>query len=530
MGRPTAMANVHQSALLVIITLCFPGCALGSRILLLPAQQVSHVIEQVAFGEVLVERGHQVYILLDSTYPKVSPVEQAGITPIFYEEPEGAQSLHTLSQRMAASSFSGQAPVDYSGGLQFISKALIGVCDRILHNARLLERLRSMELDMVVVDGFLVQPCLFLLPFNLTVPFIYQFRFAPDLAIGNPTLPSFCVTDLSTYRPPMSLYHKLRNIYHHYVINSIYDVASDQAMIAEFAPGVNSIWDVIGSSELFIVTRDHILEGATTTLPNIILLPGITQKEAQTLPADISSIMSGSSKVVVLSFGSSIDDIPRHVVERLLHAMASLPKVTFLVRVSENAIRAIKRIPSNVKAMGWLPQNDVLAHPNTKLFITHCGNNGQYEAVYHGVPMIGFPLFGEQPHNCMRMETRGLGLCVNIHSFSPAELTNNIVKMLGNKTFRDNVTKLSRIMKSQPIPREIAAYWIEHVLEFGGEHLRSTSQDMPVYEFLMLDILLYGLLSVLVLMYLLRLCVIYLVKPFCFMAYSFITNDKVKLE
>ena len=32
----------------------------------------------------------------------------------------------------------------------------------------------------------------------------------------------------------------------------------------------------------------------------------------------------------------------------------------------------------------WVPQNDILGHPKLKLFITHGGNNGQYEALYHG--------------------------------------------------------------------------------------------------------------------------------------------------
>ena len=38
-------------------------------------------------------------------------------------------------------------------------------------------------------------------------------------------------------------------------------------------------------------------------------------------------------------------------------------------------------------------------------------------------------------------------------------------------------------------PREVAAYWVEHVLKFGGDHLKSGALDLAWYEYLMLDIL-----------------------------------------
>ena len=37
--------------------------------------------------------------------------------------------------------------------------------------------------------------------------------------------------------------------------------------------------------------------------------------------------------------------------------------------------------------------------------------------------------------------------------------------------------------------QEEAAYWINHVTQFGGQHLRSATQDMAVWEFWMVDML-----------------------------------------
>ena len=140
--------------------------------------------------------------------------------------------------------------------------------------------------------------------------------------------------------------------------------------------------------------------------------------------------------------------------------------------------------------MQWLPQNDILGHPKTKLFITHCGNNGQYEALYHAVPMLGFPLFAEQSYNCLRTTHKGLGLQMDIRNFSSAELVTNIREILHNPAYGQTAKKLSEIWRDEPlIGREKAVFWIEHVIKYGAEHLRSPAMDMSLSQFYMLDVI-----------------------------------------
>ncbi|KAF8751364.1 hypothetical protein HU200_012035 [Digitaria exilis] len=47
----------------------------------------------------------------------------------------------------------------------------------------------------------------------------------------------------------------------------------------------------------------------------------------------------------------------------------------------------------------WAPQVDVLNHPATGAFVTHCGWNSTLEAVAAGVPMLCWPLAAEQKMN-----------------------------------------------------------------------------------------------------------------------------------
>ena len=379
-----------HSVLLVVTGILCISPIYASRVLLLAAQQVSHVMEQVVVGEVLVERGHQVYALMDSKYPKLSLMEQAGITPILYEEPEGAPTLLKIIENMEAEVF--DFTVDKFKIFGDIMEVSNEVCGRILHNKALMRQLESLDFDLVLNDGFLLHPCLLLIPHTLKVPYILMSSGLPDLFIGNPVLPSAFGTPLSVdFYPPMSLTEKLQNAMQHVSQWMLGWFAMDGDLMAEFAPGVSSVFDLMRKSELFIATRDHILEWPMPRLPNILCLPGITSIPARDLSPDVQKVMDDADSVVVMSFGSSIDAIPQELLEKLLLGMEQIKQVTFLFRISKETVAMFDKMPDNVKPMGWLPQNDVLAHPNTKLFITHCGNNGQYEAVYHGVPMIGFP-------------------------------------------------------------------------------------------------------------------------------------------
>jgi glucuronosyltransferase len=104
--------------------------------------------------------------------------------------------------------------------------------------------------------------------------------------------------------------------------------------------------------------------------------------------------------------------------------------------------------------------------------------------------MIGFPVFGDQPHNCAQMEAHGWGTVMDLKNVTTAELVKNVHGVLGDKVTLNNVQHVSEILHNAPMnPRETVAYWIDHVLRFGGGHLRPHSMDMAWYEYLMLDIL-----------------------------------------
>ena len=87
-------------------------------------------------------------------------------------------------------------------------------------------------------------------------------------------------------------------------------------------------------------------------------------------------------------------------------------------------------VSDNVKLLSWLPQNDILGHPKTRLFVGHAGLNGILESTYHGVPMICSPFFGDQFDNARIAKHGGFGEVVDLDTTSAEDFVSLIHKVL----------------------------------------------------------------------------------------------------
>lgn len=89
-------------------------------------------------------------------------------------------------------------------------------------------------------------------------------------------------------------------------------------------------------------------------------------------------------------------------------------------------------LPSNVKLSKWLPQQDVLGHKNIKLFITHGGHGSTQEAIYHGVPLVGIPMLGDQPSNMLKAESKGFAISLEFNTLTEEILSDAINKAIND--------------------------------------------------------------------------------------------------
>ena len=223
-------------------------------------------------------------------------------------------------------------------------------------------------------------------------------------------------------------------------------------------------------------------------MPNVIFVGGLSLRDVKPLGEPFKSILDNSRKdVILVSFGSVLASMPEETINKLLNAFSKMP-YTFLFKHTDYQNKS----PANIKTFKWLPQNDLLAHPKVKLFISHCGQNSQMEGIFHGVPFICMPVRGDQFFNAARTKYHAYGKRLSIMHFSEEMLVSAIEEVMNNATYRANVERASRIFRDRrETPKERAVYWIEHVIKFGGGHLRSYANEMPLYQYWMLDIMLF---------------------------------------
>lgn len=367
----------------------------------------------------------------------------------------------------------------------------LSFCHNLLGDKSLFTKLNELHLDMVILDSIPLLKCYVILPYRLGIAHVSLTTQYDPWVWRIPALPSLVPFPMATeYSQNMTFVERLSNLWTMLDWAFCPNVAQmDDTLVKKYAadkPFVPML-ELTRRSLLWLVNTDNSLDYPRPTMPNVIYTGGLTTRPPSQLPETLDKTLKRSTNgVILVSFGTAIKKLPSVISHKFVQAFTQV-NYTFIWKYQGPKLETSG---NNIIFREWVPQNDILGHPNTKLFLTHCGSNGQFEALYHGIPMIGFPFFSEQRYNARRIEFRGYGIKMKVKEFTVKELVANINNILTNQTVKENIRKGSRLFRSQPLhPLARATYWIEHVLEFGGDHLRSHALDMPWYQYAMLDIL-----------------------------------------
>ncbi|XP_045481097.1 UDP-glycosyltransferase UGT5-like isoform X9 [Harmonia axyridis] len=371
-------------------------------------------------------------------------------------------------------------------------------CSSAFSNDKIRNLLSSAEKFDLMINEFFSTDCTFIMADYFDIP-VVGLSSSPILPwhnerFGNIDNPSYIPTTLMFYGNKMTFRERVENFvimhFQKFVYNN-YILRNDAHMIEKYL-GIKlaSMKPLIYKrSSLMLVNTHFSLNLPRPLVPNVIEIGGIHLKKSKKLPENIEKFINESKHgVIYFSLGSMIKGhtFPQEKKDAFLKAFARLPQRVLWKWENET----MPGKPDNVMIQKWMPQFDILSHPNVKAFISHGGLLGTTEAVHCGVPMMVMPQYGDQYTNAKAVEANGGGVILYLKDATEEKVYNNLKTIL-DPEFRAKAKALSERFRDRPMsPMDTAIYWVEYVARHkGAPHMKTAAVDMPLYQYLLLDVL-----------------------------------------
>ncbi|XP_070647657.1 UDP-glucuronosyltransferase 2A2 isoform X4 [Bos indicus] len=395
----------------------------------------------------------------------------------------------------------------------------IQICDGVLNNPKLMARLWKSRFDVLLADPVTI--CGDLVALKLGIPFMYTLRFSPASTVERhcgkiPAPASYVPAALSELTDQMSFGERLKNTISYplqdYIFQSYW--GEWNSYYSKVLGRPTTLCETMGKAEIWLIRTYWDFEFPRPYLPNFEFVGGLHCKPAKPLPKEMEEFVqsSGEDGIVVFSLGSMVKNLTEEKANRIASALAQIPqKVLWRYKGKKPAT-----LGANTRLYDWIPQNDLLGHPKAKAFITHGGTNGIYEAIYHGVPMVGVPMFADQPDNIAHMKAKGAAVEVNINTMTSADLLNALRTVINEPSYKENAMRLKRIHHDQPVkPLDRAVFWIEFVMRHkGAKHLRPAAHNLTWYQYHSLDVIGFLLACVATAVFLVTRCCLFSCRKF----------------
>ncbi|XP_075232022.1 UDP-glycosyltransferase UGT5-like isoform X2 [Lycorma delicatula] len=376
---------------------------------------------------------------------------------------------------------------------------LVNLSQKVFENPEVKNLLNSSDekFDLVIAEMFNTDMYLgFAQKFNTS---IIGFTFSTILPwvnarFSNPDNPSYIPSICSQFSYKMDFLQRVSNSLQTFIAKLLYkfrvDVLSEYHAKGFFGEDIPPLQELAKKSSLLLFNSHFTIHGARPLMPGVIEVGGLhIPFQASTLPKDLEKFINESSHgVIYFCMGSMLkaSTLPEEKRLDLIEVFSKLPQRVLWKWETET----MPDKPDNVKLLKWMPQRDVLAHPNIKIFISHGGLLGTTEAVYSGVPIIGMPFYGDQAVNVEAVQAAGAGIRLDFKNLNKETLENAIRRILDDPKYKENAKQLSERFRDRPqSPLETAIYWTEYVIRHkGAPHLRSAAVDLTWYQYLLLDV------------------------------------------
>lgn len=476
---------------LVLVIIFLISVADSAKILgIFPVPSKSHYILGSALMKALAKKGHNVTFV--NPYSTNKPMQNLREIPV----PE----LETFKQEYMSSSLDPKIPAWKSFKNIFNSFVTLG--EVIWESKNFVKLIKSDEkFDVVILDYVLNDALLGVgKHFNASnilfspvddFPMLNRMSGIPYVIADHLPLFDFGI-DLIT-----RTFSFILTLLLSFALNFVTDPFNEKLM-KNYLPDSPPLSEIQSNVSLILVNGHFSIGLPRPYVPNMVTIGGYHVCEQNPLPNDIQKFLDEAKEGAILfSMGSNVQ-ISTFAEQDLKTIIDGLGKASPLRVIFKSDID-IPNPPKNMKVMKWVPQNDILAHSNVKVFISHGGYGGMTEAIYNGVPILGIPFFGDQSKNVNELVNKGYGLRLD-HNDIVENFEQNLNQLISNSSYSNEIKKTSVLLKDQPMkPIDKAIYWIEYVVRHNGaHHLKTVSANQTWYRYYSLDVIFVLVLIILI--------------------------------
>ncbi|XP_055611679.1 UDP-glucosyltransferase 2-like [Uranotaenia lowii] len=256
-----------------------------------------------------------------------------------------------------------------------------------------------------------------------------------------------------------------------------------------FGPSIPDLFDIERGADLLLINAYQALGNVRPVGPTTVYLGGIHRKR---------SLPSSKSELSV-----ELEHFLKHSDEPIVYVNLDLDPVVDHYRV-DKIIKALERLQTTV-VWNWnqgqlvntsarifqaynLPQEEILAHPKVKLFITGGGQRNIEDAIHHRVPVLGISYSSSLEHYLRQIAKNEAGIISLIDFETQATIIEKLQDVFEMERYQSNMQRLAQLLADQPMSSlDRATWWIEYVIRNQGtSHLRTPT--ISWFQYLMLDV------------------------------------------
>ncbi|XP_062551814.1 LOW QUALITY PROTEIN: UDP-glycosyltransferase UGT5-like [Armigeres subalbatus] len=379
----------------------------------------------------------------------------------------------------------------------------------------------DLHFDLIVSEQFFQESWLmFAYKFNAPIVTISTYGYSDfmDRAMGLITPWSVVPHMLLDYEDNMNFFQRSYNLFistFDYVVREYYYLPKQNEIVKKCFGDLNqqrgslpSVQSLEKYISVILVNSHPFLAKPRPSTVGLVNVAGAHIRANKPLPGDLQQFMDGAEHgVIYFSLGAYLQSslIPIEKRNALLRVFSKLKQRVVWKFETNN----LDNVPTNVMIRNWAPQNDILAHKNVILFISHGGQFGTFESMHHGVPTLFMPFYGDQHRNAIRAVRSGYARKTLFVDLTEETFMSEISQMVNGKKYYKRAKEISTLFRDTIVdPMNESMFWMDYVVRHNGAaHLKSSAVNLSVVQYLLLDVL--GLVVLLILM------VIGVVRLFC---------------